>query len=713
MSEIKNPTKSPDAVDELREELKDRLTECSTVWTRQYEQIEDDLKFASGCQWDEKVLSARAGRPSLTLNITRTYINRIVNPLRMAPFGIQIEGDEEDQATAILRDAIRDLEYRCNAAEAYEMAYEHAVTAGIGWITVDHDYISDDDLEQEIKIKSVPNPLMVWIDPASEEVDGSDAEYAFVLKYLDEDHASKLYKNAETPKTDFAGLDTMYSGWMVPDGKVADVMYYRVVTERQDKYWYQDGTSSFEVRELEPFVSTRKVERKRVERYRFVGTELVSESTLSIPWIPVVPVYGDRLHLDDLYWGGIVHLIRTPQTMINYYASSESELVALAPRAPWIVAEGQTEDYPEWDETSGVNHAKLTYKPTTLGEQMVPAPFRADNQAQTQGLQQSRIMAMQDVARTTGIFDNMFGAGEGLGAESGRAVLAKQSQGELATAQYLDNLSKSIRQVGRIVVEMMPVINDTERSIPVRDEDGQSSKVRADMPSLLAGRRFDVRAEAGPAYESRRKESLSAMLQLGQAMPDRLPLFADKLAEQMDFPEAKAIAERLYKTLPPELKDAEEGAIPAEAQQALDAAQQTIAELEATQSQLYGAIQQMQSLLIAQDADREAELAKTKLQEESDLEQTRIKAEADLAKEAMKQEGLDQRALAQIMADFRQEFQNLSERISKSLLTTNNRDEAAEVVIPTAEVDPYRFTPAPGPVYGEAPGAQAPTDELQ
>lgn len=593
------PNQIDDGAKQLR--LRECLQEADGFWSKQYRQIVEDLRFASGEQWDAAHKRKRKGRPCLTMNVTRTYVDRIVNPSRINPYRIAVEHNEYSEE---LSGAVRGVETYCNAGEAYDIAFENAVVTGIGWLLVG---LYDEGGKARIRIHAPRNPCSVYIDPWAQQVDGSDAEWGVVVTYMSKAAARRI-----EPDYDNGSIDC-YEGWQIPTGSVADVLLY----ERKG--------NGFEVS-------------------RFVGTKVVATATIdNCEWLPIIPVYGDSVLLQNgqIKWAGIVHRVRDAAKMVNFYASNEAELAALAPRSPWVIAAGQKEGFEnQWATANSEAFDSLTYNPQSVAGSAVPPPFRTDNQAQTQGLIASKADSVGMFGRLTGMGDWMWGSGQ---QESGISRIVAQSMGEIATAQYTDNLTKSIRQVGRIVLRLLRNIGDTQVSVINSEGESEVESIEwgeIDMDDV------SVSVDAGPAYESRKREGAKALMELAQQLsPEQKALTADVLTAALDVHGSKELTRRLKKMLPPELIEDEATAPDPQAMQALQQAEQTILEQQQTIDQMEGIMRQMQSAIIDNAKDREV-----------DVLQTMIDAKVKLAVEAMKQDGANQREAAKIAAQSESEI---------------------------------------------------------
>ena len=639
--------KKKETEDEIRIKLRDHLAKLNGFWSPQYRESNEDLEFSSGKQWDTEVENERQDddRPCLVLNFTRTLINNVVNPMRLDPMGIKINTSKEEFSD-LLSGIYREIEYQSRAQEAYELALENAVTGGFGWVKVSLDYENDEGLDQKIIIEPVRNPLTVFMDPYAKQIDGSDAKYAVQCEWIDEDIAKEEHGDDIIGGIS-DGID-VYDSWQIPEGSVADLTYYVVKTDKVKRYWYAGAPASTEefVPDLE-IKREREISKKFVMCYRFVGQKLVETSKLPIPFIPLIPFFGDRLYPArdgaNILWGGIPHWVKDSQRMVNFYASNEAELAALAPKAPYILEEGQVGQYGEiWGTANKKNHSFLPYKGVSLGDTPVAAPQRADNQAQTGGLIASRAKAQEDMSRESGIFQDQIGD-RNSNQDSGIAVLTRKSQGELNTAHYTQNYGQSISQVSRVVLSMIPYAYDTPRNVVIRDEQGQKQTIQTLMADVLTPeiiQQLDVEATAGPAYAAKKKDAIAGILAIAQVDPTAMPLMRDQLVRNMDLPGTAEIADRLEKMLPASLQDG------FNAEEALQAQQATAQENE----ELKAVINKLQTELIDNDKDRE-----------TDIVEEVIRAEASLAKTRIQESSADDRQAAKIEAQAQANFNKILE----------------------------------------------------
>jgi hypothetical protein len=623
----------------LLQELSNTLSELSGEWGEQINQIGFDLEFYGGKQWDEKRLKNRVGRPTLVDNQVSLYVNRIVNAARMNPYGIGITC-EVPEVAELLRKKVEEIEYKSNAKDAYCTALEHATIGGLGYIHISHDYTDDSGLAQEIKICKVNDPRKVYLDPFAEGV--SDARYAVYFSHLSKGRA-KVY-GEEATKGSIAGID-VYKGWIVPANMVCDIYWYRIKEARKVRYFLSDGSFVDEkpndvdvaLAGLE-VVGSREITKKRLQSIRVVGSKVVAKSEMDCEFIPIVPVFGKVIYQEDLRYGGIVRDLRDLQQALNYTISTETELIANAPKAPFVIGTTQVQGLEAfWDKAASDAPVYLPYNPVAG----VAPPARADNTAQTQQLAFTRQSLQSDMGRVTGIFDAQLGAGEV--EQSGIALQVRNSAGDIASALYIENLEQSVQQVGRVVLGMMRSINDSEEVLEV---DGQ--QVSVSFSELLDQYEVDVKADAGPSYETRRREGVASLLQLIDSIPENeKPKFLDLVAQQLEMPNKDEVLDRLK----PLTGQGSDGEMDPQALEALQVAEQTIGELQQTVSQAGAIIQQLQGLLISKDKELSTKLEIERIKTERDLALTLIKEQATNDRQDQKVAAEANKEVASIVAD--------------------------------------------------------------
>jgi hypothetical protein len=573
----------------------------------------EDLRFRAGEQWPDQIRADRTidKRPVITINRLPQFIKQITNPQRQARPSLQINpvGDDADVETAeVLQGLIRHIEQSSHAEVAFDEAYDDAVTIGRGWFRILTEYEDPrESYNQEIVVRRVPNPFSVYVDPASHELDYSDARYMFIVDDIPKDEYRALYGDASMQSLElFQTQGDRTADWF-PESKVRIAEYWYVEKTKRTMVLVQDldgNTLSLPQALVPPelrVLNRREVQDRTVHWIKMNAAQVLEHKVWPGQWIPIVPVLGDEINVNgrkDLV--GVVRYARDPQRMYNFWVSAQTEAIALAPRTPFIGAEGQFKGHEtEWKQANTRNFAYLEYVPTTIGGDPAPPPQRQVAEPPIGAIINATKQADNDLKSVIGFYDASLG--ERGPQESGRAILARQKQGETANVNFIDNLGRALWHYGRICLDLIPKIYDAPRTLHILGLDDQRRVVRLNEATVDKGvarlydmtrGRYNVTLSVGPTYQSKRQEAVASMLQLVASAPNMLPVIGDLLVAEMDWPVARQISERLKKLLPPVLQEPQDEApIPAQAQaqiqqlqqqlqqqqQALTEAQQTIA----------------------------------------------------------------------------------------------------------------------------------------
>lgn len=553
--------------------LREARARFERTWTAEREaraEALEDLKFRAGEQWPDEALQERraALRPILTINRMPQFVRQVTGEIRQNRPAITVrpvDSGTDPALAATMAGIIRHIEQASDAQAAYVTAAESAAVCGIGHFRIVTEYASDDGFEQDVRIRRMRNPFAVWWDPEAQEITREDARWCFVTERIPLADFKARFPKARTEGFEQGNREGGADRWW--DGETVRVAEYWVKRPATRTLAQLEGGETVDVTDMAQearaallIVRTRRAEMHRVVRYLISGVEVLEgPDEWAGRYIPVVPVVGEEVHVGDrTVRHGIVRYAKDPQRLYNYWRTAAAESVALSPRAPWLVTPRQIEGQKaQWESANRGNPPYLLYSP----DPAAPPPQRIEPAYPPVALFQEAGIAADDMKAVTGIYD------AGLGAQgnetSGRAILMRQREGDTGTYVYVDNLSRAIRHAGRILVDLIPRIYDTERALRILGEDGSEEFAvinhvvpGADGPVTLndlgAGK-YDVEVSAGPGFSTRRLEAAESMMAFVQAVPQAGAVIADLIARNMDWPGAEAIAERLRKLLPPGL----------------------------------------------------------------------------------------------------------------------------------------------------------------
>jgi hypothetical protein len=614
------------------EEAKQFLRLCNDSDSNNRAEALDDVRFAAGDQWPVDVQNSRVleARPCLTINKLDAYIRQICNQQRQQRPRIKVHGmnNESDAKVAeIITGITRHIENQSDADQAYDHAFEYCVKMGWGYWRVTTDYVRDDSFDQEIYIKRIENPFTVYFDPNSVQPDGSDAEKCLVTTVVSKAVFKTMYPNAESEQGfSSRGTGDTESEWVTKeDIRIAEYFY----TERTKEMLLQlsDGTTGFsdeipkkEVLEAAGItvVDKRETWRKKIKWCKLTAMQILEEGEWAGKFIPIVPVYGQEVRVDDKHKKfGLVRMAKDPQRMYNYWSTALTESVALAPKAKWLLAEGQDEGHEnEWAMANIKAMPVLRYKQTDIEGRPAPAPTRLQPEPPPSGI----VTALQglngDLQAVVGIFDP---SQLPQGNMSGKALQGQQMQVDMTNFHYYDNLTRSIRHTGRIILDLIPKIYDRERVMRIIGDDGKPEMVTINqqgqddqgvakvLNDVTVGE-YDVVMETGPGYNSKRQEAVDSMVQMLSVDPNLMQQAGDLIFRNMDFPGADVIADRLAAVNPMAQID-DKSPIPPQVQMQLANAKQQMQQLQQQNQQLQMMIKQRQDIEgVKQEAETKREL---------------------------------------------------------------------------------------------------------
>lgn len=567
----------------------------------------EDLLFArQEEQWPAAVRKMREdeGRPILTINKLGAFGKQVVNDARQNKPSVKVHpaDSEADPETAeIFNGIIRNIEVSSNAAAAYDTGIDCAVWGGFGYWRIGLDYAYDDSFDQDITIKRVANPLSVYGDPNSTEVDSCDWDVAFVTDWLSNTQFEAAY--GDKAKVDWEKDDSWSNAkdWRDKDGVQIAEWWSRKTVDRPivllSDGQIRDKASLQNDQGLKALLATGtvKVKGERIAKSYQVtqrimsGVEILKETLWLGKYIPIVPVYGDEYNIEGRrVLRSLIHPAVDAQRMFNYWRSVAAEVAAYTPRVPYIGPVGAFATDPNWPTANTKSHPYLEYDVVSGG---VPPQRQSLDMGVAAGALQEALNASDDIKSTIGMYDASLGSRSN--ETSGKAINARKMEGDVATFNFPDNLTRAIRHTGIILIDLAPKVYNTERVIRIIGEDGKHSKVPLKQPvpvmdpngqpqvddqgaaitriyDLGVGK-YDLTVESGPNYTTKREEAIAGMTEALRAFPNGAPILIPLIAKNSDWHGADEVAEKF---------DAMAGGgqpqIPPEVQQAIDQSQQTI-----------------------------------------------------------------------------------------------------------------------------------------
>lgn len=538
----------------------------------------EDLRFVVGDQWDDIVRQRReAGRkPVLTVNRLPAFIAQVVGNRRLNETDIKVlpdNGGTVDIAT-VREGLIRNVQKQSRADQAYDKALEGAAMCGLGNFRLELDYDNDDVFEQSMRIRPINDHLAVVWDRTLTEPTGSDAGHNFIIETMPkkEYQAKWPWATAADVVTDVTLRgDLRMNGWIAIDD-VRIVSYWRMRTHKRTLALMTDGNTrditdqladeTTAADTLKNVVSRddgtpimREVDKKFAQMYLCSGLDILAGPyNLPISRLPTFRVPGWEVNVGEWkHRWGLVRFLKDPQRMHNYSRSIWVEKMMQTPRSVWLAGkkavQGRENDFRQshlsdnalliWDD-------EAANKP----ERIPPAQFE-------QAWAEMSELTAQDIKDVSNIHEANLGMPSN--EVSGAAIVARQRVSDTGTVIYNDNLAQAIEQCGMVMNELIPIVYDTPRIVKILGDDAKQNMVAInqtgnDASDITVGK-YSVTVSTGPSYQTKRIEAAQNMQNLANAMPEVLQVAADQIVEAQDWPGAQKIAQRIRRTMPPELLD--------------------------------------------------------------------------------------------------------------------------------------------------------------
>lgn len=640
---------------EIHKEALEDFRLCQDAESHNREAALDDLKFSRlSEQWHEEDIAKRRleGRPCMTINKMPAFIRQVVNDGRQNKPAIKVHpaDDKADPNTAeVINGLIRNIEYTSKADVAYDTGLDFAASCGIGYWGVDMEYSHDDTFDMDLVIRRKPNPFAIYGDYAATCADSSEWCRAFEVDSMEQKVFEAKYKGKDKVDWDGEAYKSMPDEWR--DGKNVLVASYwrrreveKLLCLLSDgrvvhKDWLEEQVPDVEGMTNQMLLDQAgvAVEDERttmsyeVTQYIMNGVEILEEKAWAGRYIPIIPVYGEELNVEGKrYFRSLIRDAKDAQRNFNYWRTTCTELVALAPKAPFIGPVGAfVTDADKWASANTQSHSFIEFDvvPDAPGMGM---PQRQPFAGVPAGALQEALNASDDMKAVIGIYDASLGARSN--ETSGRAINARKVESDTGTFHFIDNQARAIRHTGVILIDLIPHVYNKARIIRVMGIDKKPQNVPINQPlqqqgqapdengeaqiyDLTAGK-YDLTVDTGPGFQTKREEAAYGMTELMRAFPPSAAVIGPHLAKAQDWPGAEEIGDELAALSP--------GG--AENNPAVQQAKQQVQELG---QKLQQATQQLQEL----QANKQLEAQKLQI-EQFNAETNRMKAQKEMQPQA-------------------------------------------------------------------------------
>ncbi|MBD9539939.1 hypothetical protein IB276_10800 [Ensifer sp. ENS04] len=590
-----------------------------------------DEDFYDNIQWteeDAQTLKDR-GQVPLVFNVTATTVDWVIGTEKRSrtDFKILPRRKEDDKPAGRKSELLKYLADVNKTEFSVSRAFADAAKVGVGWM--EDGYQGDDEGEPlYARYESWRN--MLW-DSTATELDASDGRYMFRSKWVDEDVACAMFPKRKALlersiddgdafiSFDAYGDEAMDEPELENTGQRStgyasdDVTGYKRQRIRIIECWFRipdktarisGGTFAGEI--YDPMSRGHQVAieegdgeiiekvsmRMYVALFTTAGLLWLSPSPYRHNRFPFTPIWNKRRGRDGMPYG-MVRNIRDIQSDINKRASKALHILS---SNKVIMDDGAVDDIDELAEEVARPDAIIVKK---QGKEL-----RLDNDRELGQwhleLMSRNISMLQQVGGVTD--ENL---GRSTNAVSGRAIIARQEQGSLATAGLFDNHRYAQQVRGEKTLANMEQFMSEEKKFRITNKRGAPEYVAVNdgLPEndIVRTKADYVISEEDWRATVRQAQVESLMELLGKLAPVN-PAIAtvtlDLIIEAMDIPQRDELVKRIRKVTGMSDPDQSEETPEEAAKKQAEAAQQELA-MRAAQADI---------------GKKEAEAAKTQAQ---------------------------------------------------------------------------------------------------
>ena len=616
--------------------------EAESYWYDTYERGREDKEFATikGAQWDSDAVTKRKdeGKPTLEFNLVRKFARQQENTMRQNRPQIQVvpvDSGADVEVAKVLAGLIKDTEESSNAEDAYDQAGSNAVYGGIGFFRITTDYMDERSFNQEPKFLPIENPEAVLMDPLSRRLDGSDQSRCLIGEWVEKAAIEHEYGEDAVSDFEMQGAEKWHN---TKENTLFIAEFFYKEEVKDILVMLEDGTVDFKSVLLEQWSEDelkliteheRDTTRTEIKWAKLSGCKVLETGVFPGKYIPVIPVYGEVTWIgEDRHVFSLIHFAKDPQRLLNYWKSTEAHILQKNQDDITAVDAESIAGYEDEWQNPG-KYAVSRYKSTDEMGKPVTPPQRIGAAAPPVGIlnaAESAAMAIPDIL-------NMHAPqmGQDVNQQSGRAIGLLQRQADTAHFHFQDNLNKSLRHAGRILVDLYPVLYDTPMVRRIVGVDGSEELVQINAPprnpsevdkaidgvlNNLSIGRYDVRIDTGPNFNTQREQAFQLMMQMMQYSPDMMGIGGDLILKDSPLPYSKELAERFKKQMNPQVLEDDKDMPPQ--------AKAMIQQLDQAMQQMQQELQAAQAALADKDADRQIDIQKAILSAEQAIQVAQI-----------------------------------------------------------------------------------------
>lgn len=580
----------------LLKEIVDRTDAFYKDYNQHIERARNFLTFMYVDQWEWQTRRDRenVGRPTMSFNKLTSIIRSALGENRENSPAMTVRAvgkDTSQEQVDIVDGLLRQIAYDSDADVVYQIALKQQMECGWGSARVVAEYENEKSFKQVLRIKPVLDYQSAFWDTTAQLPDKSDGSYCGIYTVMAMKQFKEYHPEIENPESAIPEGITYFLPWNTIDSIIVAEMYYKeykkvklvelsdgnVLEEKEaeeviEKQANMPKSPHSDIMGYEPLtiVNRRECDDYQIKHVKFIRNKILERTDYPGKIMPIPYAEGDAVMIDGerIPMPYIADALDT-QRLVNYIGS-EIAYAFLRARKETVIGttqnfEGHEDEWRNPDQVEGFLEFEYDEKgnpPQFIDAKPVNDQYLSVFQSLTQELY--NILGWGEEAR--GMQSN---------AQSGTAIAQRQTASKKPVNVYTDNNARLIRSIGKIIIDMIPHVYDSERSIMISKSDGSSKAVDINQHAgfnvgqdgeykdvykndVRTGK-FDVQIRVDGSYDEQQIAAMNMFIQLSRSNPAISNLIPDLMAEVSGLENTDKLVERLRTLLPPEILAKEEG----------------------------------------------------------------------------------------------------------------------------------------------------------
>ncbi len=718
---------------------------CASEWfTYAHKFIEDGKKmrrflFAEEGQWDLATASDRRGRGKIV------FQNNVLLPIEMTIQAEQLAGNAQIIVSPSSKDTpskdvdtvggiVRQIAYESNSSYINSVVYKDMRELGWGSALVTAERESPKSFNIILKLKETPDTLCTFFDPNADDPNKLDGDYAGYYRSISTARLKRMYpkKNISVSsnfplsdnveiktagKDETIVLDFYYRNYFdsylvkLEDGAEMSSKDYKklkadaIKINLENRERYRQLVESVEtmgkekglnqdiinaaisvIPEPDEVVVAEVVKRERyvdskICHYLLTASDVLDTTEIPIEYMPLIYARGQETKMSSKKVPIPAMLSAVPaQQVVNICMSEMMDSVRRALGTKIIAQNDTVSAYMQEYMRPSISNLMRYDPPSGVGAGMTSgAPQVVSPPIIDQGLLMLYQQALSDVQSATGRYQENAGAQSN--AISSVAIEKRQDAGNLVAGVYTEGLNQFLEAINKVVLEWMPHVYDTERTVMIMKKDGTSEyrtinqvageysqDGRPIIDNAINTAKFKVKVNGGASFSSQRRAQMQFLSDFSSTDEDLKHLTSDYIVESADLPCSNELVKRLRMSgyIPADIVAEEEGKKPPKKQP--DPAQMLIQE-QIKNERMDRMLQAVKLLADIRDKKEQREIDKGKLAIDED------KAHADLIESMFSAIADEAKAVAETEQAYAQSGDDEIARVAQELTLTMQQNE--------------------------------------